>query len=122
MFRAGPLIALALLAAPAGAEIFKWTDSLGKVHYGDQPPPNTPPNTFDPGTSAAAEARALELRRAAETEAARKRLEQRRAGEEIARQRAAEAEESRRKAKNCERARANLELLQVGRASCRERV
>lgn len=112
MFRAGLLFALALLAAPAGAEIFKWTDSQGKVHYGDQPPSSTTPNTFDPGTSAAAEARALELRREAATEAARKRLEQTRAREESSQQRAAEWEESQRKAKNCQRARGNLELLQ----------
>ena len=25
--------------APAGAELYKWTDAEGKVHYSDQPPP-----------------------------------------------------------------------------------
>ena len=29
---------LMLLAAPVGAQVFKWTDDKGKVHYGDAPP------------------------------------------------------------------------------------
>jgi glutaredoxin len=32
------LIAL-VLAAPAAAEIYRWTDERGQVHYSDQPPP-----------------------------------------------------------------------------------
>ncbi len=32
-------IALALISAPAGAEIYKWVDEKGNVHYGDCPPP-----------------------------------------------------------------------------------
>jgi hypothetical protein len=28
-----------LVAAPAGAETYKWTDADGKIHYSDQPPP-----------------------------------------------------------------------------------
>jgi glutaredoxin len=31
------LLAVAL-ALPAPAEVFKWTDSAGRVHYGDKPP------------------------------------------------------------------------------------
>ena len=27
------------LAISASAQVYKWTDSTGKVHYGDQPPP-----------------------------------------------------------------------------------
>jgi glutaredoxin len=30
--------AAALLALPAAAQIYKWTDSAGKTHYGDKPP------------------------------------------------------------------------------------
>jgi hypothetical protein len=33
------ILALCLLAAPVKAELFKWTDENGKVHYSDQPPP-----------------------------------------------------------------------------------
>lgn len=32
------LLALAF-AAPAAAELYRWTDSQGRVHYSDQPPP-----------------------------------------------------------------------------------
>lgn len=28
-----------LMAAPALAELFRWTDAQGRVHYSDQPPP-----------------------------------------------------------------------------------
>lgn len=34
------LIAVALcLASPAGAQVFRWTDKEGRVHYGDEPGP-----------------------------------------------------------------------------------
>ena len=34
-----PLLLSALaLAFPAAAQVYKWTDSQGKVHYGDRPP------------------------------------------------------------------------------------
>lgn len=32
------LLAAALLAAPAAGQVYKWTDSAGKTHYGDAPP------------------------------------------------------------------------------------
>jgi hypothetical protein len=38
MIRYAPLM-LCLLAAPDSAEMYKWTDENGKVHYTDQPPP-----------------------------------------------------------------------------------
>ena len=37
MYRALALAAL-LLALPATAQVYKWTDPSGKVHYGDRPP------------------------------------------------------------------------------------
>ena len=37
---AGALL-LALLAAPAGAALYKWTDANGRVVYSDQPPPGS---------------------------------------------------------------------------------
>ena len=39
MMRYASLV-LCLLAAPAGAETYKWTDENGKVQYSDQPPPS----------------------------------------------------------------------------------
>ncbi len=112
MFRPGMIVMLALLAMPAGAEIYKWTDAQGKVHYGDQPPGSTPPETFTPRISKAAEARAMEARRQLADEAARKRIEEAKTREVLASDQAAKAEETRRKAENCQRARGNLELLQ----------
>lgn len=32
------LVLLLLAAASAGAQVYKWTDSTGKTHYGDRPP------------------------------------------------------------------------------------
>lgn len=32
-----------LIALPVSAEIFKWTDEYGRVHYGDKPPTETAP-------------------------------------------------------------------------------
>jgi glutaredoxin len=37
MLRSLFIVALAI-AAPAAAQVYKWTDSTGKVHYGDRPP------------------------------------------------------------------------------------
>ena len=36
--RALSLLVAALVAMPSGAQVFKWTDSAGKTHYGDKPP------------------------------------------------------------------------------------
>ena len=33
------VVALALIAAPAAAALYKWTDATGRVVYSDQPPP-----------------------------------------------------------------------------------
>ncbi|MDD5388806.1 MAG: DUF4124 domain-containing protein [Gallionellaceae bacterium] len=112
MLRPGILLLLALLAAPAGADIYKWTDAQGKIHYGDQPPSSTLPEQFNPRTSEATEARAVEARRQAADLAAHKRLEQVKAREVASKELAAREEEARRKAENCQRARANLEMLQ----------
>lgn len=32
------IVAALLLAVPAAAQVYKWTDPSGKVHYGDRPP------------------------------------------------------------------------------------
>jgi glutaredoxin len=37
MYRYLVVVAL-LFAAPAAAQVYKWTDPSGKVHYGDRPP------------------------------------------------------------------------------------
>jgi hypothetical protein len=112
MFRPGLALLLATLALPAAAEIFKWTDAAGKVHYGDQPPENVVSKEINPRTSKASEARAEEARRKAAEGAVRKRLDQEKTRETDAKQQAAREEEARRRAENCQRARGNLDLLQ----------
>jgi len=112
MFHPGLILLLALLASPAGADVYKWTDAQGKAHYGDQPPSTPLAKPFDPKTSKATEAQAGEARRKAADQAVHKRLEQVKAREEETRKQAADAEEARRKAENCQRARGNLEVLQ----------
>lgn len=112
MFRPGMIIMLALLATPVGADVYKWTDAQGKVHYGDRPPTLDTPKPFNLQASEAAEARAAEARRQAADEAARKRLEAGKAQEAKAAEEAARVAETQRKAENCRRARGNLELLQ----------
>ena len=117
MFRPGLAFVLAMLAAPAGAEIYKWTDAQGNVHYGDHPPSSSTPKPFNPQTAKDAEARAEEALRQAADQAARKRAEQAISREAASKQQAANEEEARRKAANCQRARGNLEALQRARVT-----
>jgi hypothetical protein len=48
------LVALILaLAAPAAlAQVFKWVDENGRVHYGEKPPPGTKANALKPPAAA----------------------------------------------------------------------
>ena len=40
MMRYPTLVVLCLLAGSVSADMYKWTDENGKMHYSDQPPPN----------------------------------------------------------------------------------
>lgn len=55
MLRLASALLLAALAVPAPAEVYKWTDDDGEVHYSDEPPPDAA--TDQPET----EAQVLEL-------------------------------------------------------------
>ncbi len=108
-------ILLLLLTPPgAGAELYRWVDAQGKVHYSDSPPPGggksvrTVPapaaaaGTATPGTQKSWQEKDMEFR-------------QRRAAEEEARaKQEKEAEEARQKQANCEAARKSLQLLESG--------
>ena len=103
------LCGLALMAGHAHAELYKWTDSQGKIHYSDQPPTvktqtiKNPSAGQDETTSEAKkslDARDQEfLKRKKDTEEARKKAE-------------AEAEKERVQRENCAKARNNLSVLQ----------
>lgn len=113
MFRSGLAMLLAWLALPvAGADIYKWTDAQGNVHYGDKPVHGATVQPFKPMLDKNAEAHALELRRQAAEQDAHKRLQESKARESALSEEAKRAEAARIKADNCRRARANLERLQ----------
>lgn len=111
MIRPALALLLVLLAWPAGAEIYKWKDANGKVHYGDHPPTNTTPGQFTPRKAKEAEAQGEIARRKAADQAIRQRMEQAKAQEEEQRQ-LAEREAAARLAENCQRVRNNLDMLQ----------
>ncbi len=88
------LVALCLLLAPlASAQLYKWVDKDGKVHYSDQPPPatatkqiNVAPGPSGPAPSAIEKDKALEKARTESRDAAKKSEEK----EKVAKQREAE--------------------------------
>jgi glutaredoxin-like YruB-family protein len=41
------LVALLCIAAPAAAQVYKWTDPSGKTHYGDKPPADAATKELD---------------------------------------------------------------------------
>lgn len=107
------ILSLLLACAPASAEIVKWVDSEGKVHYGDQPPASAkkqqPMNIRNQpgalggtaGQKSAAEQEAEFRRRRMEEADAEKKAAEDRAQAEIAK-------------RNCADARNNLRALQEG--------
>lgn len=115
------IVSLLMAAAPASADIVKWVDAEGKVHYSDSPPtkaksqktlnikntaPSSAPTSAAEGGKTLVE-KDLEFRkRAVEKE------------ESAAKQAKAEAEEKRRK-QNCAQARNQLQALKDGQRSSR---
>lgn len=116
MIRHLPLL-LCLIALPAWADLYKWTDADGKVHYSDQPPPGDAKKTesikqlksIPPDPPAAATARpktAADL----DMEFRKRRVEAAEA-EAKAQKDAAATDEKKR---NCERASAQVASLERG--------
>ena len=112
------LIAAGLvLAMPVQAQLYKWVDEQGHVHYGDCPPPECEPIEIPPPPAPAAE----EVERAQER--LKRMLEEQRERAEIRRQ-AEEAERLKREAEEriaayrrsrCQLAQQNLHTLRLGR-------
>lgn len=109
--RAGRLLLLGTLTftAHADADLYKWTDAQGKVHYSDQPPSmnaqtvkNTAAGQADITTQSTQSLNAKDQayqKRRKEAEDARVKAEK-------------EAEQARAQRENCDRARKNLSTLQ----------
>ena len=106
------LTVLLLSATPVNAELYKWVDEQGKVHYSDQPasdktksettlaiPNQAPPSTI-PESSKSWQEKELEYKKrqasAAENEAKKQK----------------EAQEAKTKRDNCEKAKQNLSQLE----------
>ena len=51
-----PLLTLLVLPLAVQAQVYKWRDAAGNIHYGDQPPAGTPaqPRKLDPANAASA--------------------------------------------------------------------
>ena len=105
----GSLVVL-LLSPGVHAQLYKWTDANGKVHYSDQAPPTdsksqkiiAPAPSADPTAIKSLAARQAELRRAQASET-----------EKAAKAEQAAAEEKKRQ-EACNQARGRLKLIQGG--------
>jgi hypothetical protein len=106
-FHAGRLLFLGLLAlAPhAHAELYKWIDAQGKVHYTDQPPTVSAQTIKNSATGQAGTTTQATQSLNAQEQAYQKR---RKEAEDA---RAKEAEQSRIARENCDKARKNLDAL-----------
>lgn len=101
-------LGILLLAGPAHAELYKWVDGQGKVHYSDQPP-SVEVHTIKSSSPAEA-ATSIEATQA--LNAKDQEYQKRRKDAEEAREKAEkEAEQARIKRENCEKARKNLSNL-----------
>ena len=114
-----------LVAAPALAQTYKWTDANGKVHYSDQPPPANAkeqvtvkprkPSASTPAANPAATekgAPAAKAKTYVEQEANFKKRQVEAAEREAAEKK--KADEAVEKKQNCEQARSQLKNLQSG--------
>jgi hypothetical protein len=108
--RAGRLLFLGALAAMglAHADLYKWTDGQGKVHYTDRPP-TVNAQAIKPPQSQSGQAEAATKSLSDKDQAYQKRREE---AEQSRLKAEKEAEEARVKSENCAKARNNLNTLQ----------
>lgn len=117
------LFFLILLAAPfsSHAQLYKWEDASGKVHYSDVPPPDAKTTPIGRGKGKPAETPASQAPatpgKATPKSLADKELEfnkRRQEGKEAAAKAEKEAAAAKEKQENCTRAKATLRSLQEG--------
>jgi hypothetical protein len=111
-------IALAVFAASASAQAYKWVDRNGRMQYGDTPPPGVnatalgaPSTRLDPEPQAKPEAKKGPLTPAEQEAAFRKRQEEAEKGRQ---KQAQAAEQAAAKKENCALAQNQLRTLQSG--------
>lgn len=108
-----PLLTLLVLPLAVQAQVYKWRDAAGNIHYGDQPPAGTPAQTrkLAPANTASADAAAAQQAATDQRlDAAKRASEAKEKAADTERERAQEAQ----RAKACERSRTNLEGLESG--------
>jgi hypothetical protein len=107
--------AILALALPAVAEMYRWVDENGRVHYSDQPPPATRQQQQDMKTkirskpgSATANANPSYVEKEADFRKRQVEKAEKEAADQKAQQQAAD------KQQNCHRARQHLATMQAG--------
>lgn len=105
-------IALLFISLGVHAELNKWVDAKGKVHYSDEPPPaNAKVEPLDiPKDDAVSASAASAVKSIAEIEEQFRK--ERKATEAAAQKAAQQQEEARAKQRNCDTARNNLKVLE----------
>ncbi len=114
MKTAATLLLLSFISLSALAELNKWVDENGKVHYSDSPPPNAKVesvrNISGKGQQAAPADYSSKSYSQREAELNKARQEKKESSEKSAREAAQQAEKKR----NCAAARENLRVLESG--------
>lgn len=105
------LISLLIAANPALADLYKWTDSKGQVHYSDQPPSGHQSQRLGPSVNPQRERDAEAARRALADRIAQSK-QQHQQEKATADKKQADADKQRKKEEACRQARERLAVLQ----------
>ncbi|HEY9098865.1 MAG TPA: DUF4124 domain-containing protein [Thiobacillus sp.] len=100
---------MAFASGPTHAELFKWTDGQGKIHYSDQPPSV---DTKSIGQATAGQSAITTDAKKSLNEKDQDYLKRKKEAEEAQTKAESEAEKARAQQENCAKARKNLAVLQ----------
>lgn len=104
------LISILIVPAPTLADLYKWTDSNGQVHYSDQVPAGTESKRLGPSSNPQRERDAEAARRALADRVSQSK-QQRQQEQDSEEKKLAEAEQKRKKEEACRQARERLAVL-----------
>ena len=110
-------LALALAASTASAQMYKWVDRDGKVHYGNTPPPGSKTSAVTAPASSAGDAKKKDPLTAAEQEQEYRKRQQEaeKAGKKSEQEQQAKVQKN----EGCERTKEYLNTLQSGQRIAR---